>query len=177
MAAPATTVPAAIFPSGPMLVSVVWTVVSTLKDRLTADMRAAMKNRDDTVTRTLRMALAAVGNAEVAGKVKKELTDSEVLAVLTKEAKKRTEAAEAFAGAGRAEQAAAERAEEAVLTAYLPQQMSDEELAQAVSGALAGGDFAGQGAMGPAMKAARAAVGDRADGGRVSAEVRKQLGL
>ena len=160
-----------------MLVSVVWTVVSTLKDRLTADMRAAMKNRDDTVTRTLRMALAAVGNAEVAGKVKKELTDSEVLAVLTKEAKKRTEAAEAFAGAGRAEQAAAERAEEAVLTAYLPQQMSDEELAQAVSGALAGGDFAGQGAMGPAMKAARAAVGDRADGGRVSAEVRKQLGL
>lgn len=151
--------------------------MSTLKDRLTADMRAAMKNRDDTVTRTLRMALAAVGNAEVAGKVKKELTDSEVLAVLTKEAKKRTEAAEAFAGAGRAEQAAAERAEEAVLTAYLPQQMSDEELAQAVSGALAGGDFAGQGAMGPAMKAARAAVGDRADGGRVSAEVRKQLGL
>jgi uncharacterized protein len=148
-----------------------------LKDRLTADMRAAMKNRDETVTRTLRMALAAVGNAEVAGKVKKELTDSEVLAVLTKEAKKRAEAAEAFAGAGRPEQAAAERAEEAVLTAYLPQQMSDEELAQTVSGALAGGDFAGPGAMGPAMKAARAAVGDRADGARVSAEVRKQIGL
>lgn len=151
--------------------------MSTLKDRLTADMRAAMKNRDETVTRTLRMALAAIGNAEVAGKVKKELSDSEVLAVLAKEAKKRAEAAEAFAGAGRPEQAAAERAEEAVLTAYLPAQLSDAELAEAVAGALAGGDFSGPGAMGPAMKAARAAVGDRADGARVSAEVRKQLGL
>jgi uncharacterized protein YqeY len=151
--------------------------VSTLKDRLTADMRQSMKNRDETVTRTLRMALAAIGNAEVAGKVKKELTDSEVLALLVKEAKKRAEAAEAFAGAGRPEQAAAEKAEEAVLTAYLPQQLSDAELAEAVTAALAGGDFAGPGAMGPAMKAARAAVGDRADGGRVSAEVKRQLGL
>jgi len=109
--------------------------------------------------------------------VKKELSDSEVLAVLAKEAKKRAEAAGAFAGAGRPEQAAAERAEEAVLTAYLPAQLSDAELAEAVAGALAGGDFSGPGAMGPAMKAARAAVGDRADGARVSAEVRKQLGL
>jgi uncharacterized protein YqeY len=140
-------------------------------------MRSAMKNRDDTVTRTLRMALAAIGNAEVAGKVKKELTDSEVLAVVAKEAKKRAEAAEAFAGAGRSEQAAAERAEEAVLTAYLPQQLTDAELAEAVVTALAGGEYAGPGAMGPAMKAARAAVGDRADGGRISAEVRRQLGL
>jgi uncharacterized protein YqeY len=151
--------------------------VSTLKDRLTADMRSAMKNRDHTVTRTLRMALAAIGNAEVAGKVKKELTDSEVLAVVAKEAKKRAEAAEAFAGAGRTEQSAAERAEEAVLVAYLPTQLSDAELAEAVTGALAGGEYAGPGAMGPAMKAARAAVGDLADGGRVSAEVRRQLGL
>jgi uncharacterized protein YqeY len=140
-------------------------------------MRNSMKSRDETVTRTLRMALAAIGNAEVAGKVKKELTDSEVLAVLVKEAKKRTEAAEAFAGAGRPEQAAAEKAEEAVLTAYLPQQLSDAELVEAVTAALAGGDFSGPGAIGPAMKAARAAVGDKADGGRVSAEVKRQLGL
>ncbi|NUT35069.1 MAG: GatB/YqeY domain-containing protein [Hamadaea sp.] len=151
--------------------------MSMLKDRLTADMRNAMKTRDETVTRTLRMALAAVGNAEVAGKVKKELTDSEVLAVLAKEAKKRAEAAEAFAGAGRPEQAAAEKAEEAVLSAYLPQQLSDAELTEAVTAALAGGDFSGPGAMGPAMKAARAAVGDKADGSRVSAEVKRQLGL
>jgi len=123
------------------------------------------------------MALAAIGTAEVAGKVKKELTDSEVLSVLVKEAKKRAEAAEAFAGAGRPEQAAAEKAEEAVLTAYLPKQLSDAELTEAVTGALAGSDFSGPGAMGPAMKAARAAVGDKADGGRVSAEVKRQLGL
>jgi uncharacterized protein YqeY len=96
---------------------------------------------------------------------------------VAKEAKKRAEAAEAFAGAGRPEQAAAERAEEAVLTAYLPQQLTDAELAEAVAAALAGGEYAGPGAMGPAMKAARAAVGDRADGGRISAEVRRQLGL
>ncbi|MCP2326223.1 hypothetical protein HDA40_004730 [Hamadaea flava] len=151
--------------------------MSTLKDRLTADMRNAMKARDETVTRTLRMALAAIGNAEVAGKVKKELTDSEVLTVLTKEAKKRAEASEAFAGAGRAESAAAEKAEEAVLLAYLPQQLTDDELTAAVTAALAGGDFSGPGSMGPAMKAARAAVGDKADGGRVSAEVKRQLGL
>lgn len=148
-----------------------------LKDRLTADMRQAMKARDETVTRTLRMALAAIGNAEVAGKVKKELTDSEVLVVLTKEAKKRAEASEAFANAGRPEQAAAEKAEEAVLTAYLPQQLTDAELTEAVTGALAGGDFSGPGAIGPAMKAARAVVGDKADGARVSAEVKRQLGL
>ncbi|NUR74033.1 MAG: GatB/YqeY domain-containing protein [Hamadaea sp.] len=151
--------------------------MSTLKDRLTADMRNAMKARDETVTRTLRMALAAIGNAEVAGKVKKELTDSEVLTVLTKEAKKRAEASEAFANAGRPEQAAAEKAEEAVLMAYLPQQLTDDELTAAVTTALAGGDFSGPGAMGPAMKAARAAVGDKADGSRVSAEVKRQLGL
>ena len=148
-----------------------------LKSQLTADLRSAMKSRDETVTRTLRMALAAIGTAEVAGKVKKELTDSEVLSVLVKEAKKRAEAAEAFAGAGRPEQAAAEKAEEAVLTAYLPKQLSDAELTEAVTGALAGSDFSGPGAMGPAMKAAWAAVGDKADGGRVSAEVKRQLGL
>jgi uncharacterized protein YqeY len=154
--------------------------VSTLKDRLTADMRNAMKNRDETVTRTLRMALAAIGNAEVAGKVKKELSDSEVIVVLTKEAKKRAEASEAFAGAGRPEQAAAEKAEEGVLMAYLPQQMGDAELAAAVSAALEAAGIAagaGQPSMGPAMKAAKAAVGDQADGARVSAEVRRHLGL
>ena len=85
--------------------------MSTVKDRLTADMRAALKARDELTTSTLRMALAAIGVAEVAGKAKRELSDDEALAVLTKEAKKRREAAEAFAEAGRAEQAAKERAE------------------------------------------------------------------
>jgi uncharacterized protein YqeY len=149
--------------------------MGTLKDRLTADMRAAMKSRDATVTSTLRMVLAAVGVAEVAGKVKRELTDEEVLAVLAKESKKRAEAAVAFAEGGRPEQAAQERAEEAVLADYLPTQLSDDELAELVSKTVAAGGWSGMGSMGPAMKAVQAAVAGRADGGKVAAEVRRVL--
>ncbi|WP_433229640.1 GatB/YqeY domain-containing protein [Micromonospora sp. CA-248260] len=151
--------------------------MSTLKDRLTADMRAALKARDELTTSTLRMALAAVGTAEVAGKAKRELSDDEVLAVLTKEAKKRREAAAAFADAGRAEQADKETAEGAVLDRYLPKQLAEQELAELVAGALAAGGFTEKSQMGPAMKAAQAAVAGRAEGGRVAAEVRRQLGL
>ncbi|WP_433388410.1 GatB/YqeY domain-containing protein [Micromonospora sp. KLBMP9576] len=151
--------------------------MSTLKDRLTADMRAAMKARDELTTSTLRMALAAVGVAEVAGKAKRELTDDEVLAVLTKEAKKRREAATAFGDAGRTEQAAKEVAEGEVLERYLPRQLPDAELSELVAGALAAGGFTGRTQLGPAMKAAQAAVAGRAEGGRVAAEVRRQLGL
>ncbi|WP_434742017.1 GatB/YqeY domain-containing protein [Micromonospora sp. SH-82] len=151
--------------------------MSTLKDRLTADMRTALKARDELTTSTLRMALAAVGTAEVAGKAKRELTDDEVLAVLTKEAKKRREASTAFADAGRTDQAAKENAEGEVLERYLPKQLPDGELADLVAGALAEGGFTGKAQMGPAMKAAQAAVAGRAEGGRVAAEVRRQLGL
>ncbi|MEV1108746.1 GatB/YqeY domain-containing protein [Micromonospora sp. NPDC049751] len=151
--------------------------MSTLKDRLTADMRSALKARDELTTSTLRMALAAVGTAEVAGKAKRELTDDEVLAVLTKEAKKRREAATAFADAGRTEQAAKETAEGEVLDRYLPKQLLDAELTDLVAGALAAGGFTGKAQMGPAMKAAQAAVAGQAEGGRVAAEVRRQLGL
>ena len=147
-----------------------------LKDRLTEDMRGAMKARDETVTSTLRMALAAVRNVEVAGKQARELSDEEVLGVLTKEAKKRREAATAYADAGREELAAKERAEEQVLGRYLPAQLSDEELAELVAGALAAGGFSGKAQMGPAMKAAQAAAAGRAEGARVAAEVRRQLG-
>jgi uncharacterized protein YqeY len=149
--------------------------MGTLKDTLTADMRTALKARDEVTTSTLRMALAAVGNAEVAGDSKRELSDEEVLAVLAKEAKKCREAAVAFADAGRAEQAAKETAEGDVLARYLPKQLGDEELTELVAGALAGGGFSGMAQMGPAMKAAQAAVAGRAEGGRVAAEVRRQL--
>ncbi|MEV1286064.1 GatB/YqeY domain-containing protein [Micromonospora sp. NPDC049679] len=151
--------------------------MSTLKDSLTADMRAALKARDELTTSTLRMALAAIGTAEVAGKAKRELSDEEVLAVLTRESKKRREAATAFADAGRTEQAAKELAEGEVLDRYLPKQLGDAELADVVSGALAAGGFEGKTQMGPAMKAAQAAVAGRAEGGRVAAEVRRQLGV
>lgn len=150
--------------------------MSTLKDRLTADMRSAMKARDEITTSTLRMAIAAVRNAEVAGAQAHELSEEETLNVLTKEAKKRREAAAAFAGAGRAEMAAKERAEEEILSSYLPAQLSDEELSALVAQALAGAGVSGKAQMGPAMKAAQAAVAGRAEGGRVATEVRRQLG-
>ncbi|MGK5679656.1 GatB/YqeY domain-containing protein [Actinoplanes sp. URMC 104] len=150
--------------------------MGTLKDRLNDDLHTAMKGRDELTTATLRMALAAVRNAEVAGSQARDLSDDEVLAVLTKESKKRREAATAFADAGRAEQAAKERSEDEVLERYLPRQLTDDEIADLVAQALAAGGFTGKGQMGPAMKAAQAAVAGRAEGGRVAAEVRKQLG-
>ena len=149
--------------------------MNMLKDRLETDLRSAMKARDELVTSTLRMALAAVRNAEVSGKQARELSEEEVRAVLTAEAKKRREAATAFGDAGRAEQAERERAEEGVLVGYLPAQLSDDELTRVVTGALAGIDLTTKSAMGPAMKAAQAAVAGRAEGGRVAAEVRRLL--
>lgn len=134
-----------------------------------------MKAHDAATTSTLRMALAAVRSAEVAGAEKRELSDEEVLAVVTKEAKKRREAAETYAEAGRPELAEKERAEEEILRRYLPTQLSDEELADLVAGVLAEGEFSGRGAMGQAMKAVQAKVAGRAEGGRVAAEVRRQL--
>jgi uncharacterized protein len=149
--------------------------MSTLKTRLETDLRTAMKAREELVTSTLRMALAAVRNAEVSGKQARELTEEEVRAVLTAEMKKRREAASAFAAAGRIEQSEREQAEEGILLGYLPAQLSDDELTALVSEALSGFDLSGKGAMGPAMKAAQSAVAGRAEGGRVAAEVRRLL--
>lgn len=151
--------------------------MTTLKERLTTDMRTAMKARDELTTSTLRMALAAVGVAEVAGKAKRELSDDEVLGVLKKEAKKRVEAATAFADAGRVEQAAKERAEEEVLARYLPEQLSEAEVKDLITRVISEGGFSGMSSMGQAMKAVQAEVAGRADGGMVAAEVRRQLGI
>ena len=149
--------------------------MGTLKDRLNEDLHTAMRGRDELTTSTLRMALSAVRTAEVSGTAARELSDDEVTAVLTKEAKKRREAATAFAGAGRAEQAAKETAEGEILDRYLPHQLTDAEIAELVTGALSAGGFTTKAQMGPAMKAAQAAVAGRAEGGRVAAEVRRQL--
>lgn len=148
-----------------------------LKDRLTADLRAAMKARDELATATLRMVLAAVRSGEVAGPQARELSEDEVLAVLGKEARKRREAAEAYGQAGRTELASREQAELAVIERYLPSQLSDPELSELVARALAAGGLlgAGQSAMGRAMKAVQAEVAGRAEGARVAAEVRRQL--
>ena len=149
--------------------------MAALKDRLRSDLTVAMKARDEVRTRTLRMALTAVSKEEVAGKTARELSDDEVLGVLTREAKRRREAADAFAAAGREEQAAAEQAEGAVLADYLPAQLGDEELAALVSAAIAAAGASGMGAMGAVMKAVTPQVAGRAEGGRVAAEVRRQL--
>ena len=146
-----------------------------LKDRLRSDLTTAMKARDEVRTRTLRMALTSVANEEVAGKAARDLDDDEVQRLVAREAKRRREAAEAFDAAGRPDQAASERAEEEVLSGYLPAQIDDAELTAIVAGAITETGAAGIRAMGQVMKAVTPQVAGRAEGGRVAAEVRRQL--
>lgn len=150
--------------------------MSELKARLKSDLNTAMKTRDELTTATLRMALTAVTTEEVAGKTARELSDDEVLKVLAREAKKRREAAEAFAGAGRSELAERERAEGTVLDRYLPAQLSDDQLADLVTAAIAESGATGPRDMGAVMKLVQPQIAGRADGKRVSDEVRRRLG-
>jgi uncharacterized protein len=149
--------------------------VGDLKDRLQADLQAAIKQRDELRAATLRLALTAVTKEEVAGKAARQLSDAEVERVLTREAKKRREAAEAFEQAGRADRADRERAEGEVLADYLPSPLSAEELRDIVAAAIAETGAAGPRAMGQVMKLAQRQAAGRAEGGRVAAEVRRQL--
>ncbi len=154
--------------------------MSQLKDRLRSDLTVAMRAKDELRTATLRMALTAVSTEEVAGKSARELSDDEVVSVLSKEAKKRREAAEAFAAADRPELAAREAAEGEVLADYLPAPLDDEALTAVVAAAVTevrSGGADGPRAMGAVMKAVQPQVAGRADGGRVAAEVRRQLGM
>jgi uncharacterized protein len=150
--------------------------VPELKNRLRADLTTAMKGRDELSTATLRMVLTAVSAEEVAGKEARQLSDDEVQAVLRREAKKRREAAEAYAGAGRAEQAERERAEEGVIATYLPAQLDDADLAAIVADVVTSTGATGMKDMGRVMGAVQGVVAGRAEGGRVAAEVRRQLG-
>jgi uncharacterized protein len=149
--------------------------VAELKERLRADLNAAMRARDQVRMRTLRMALTSITNEEVAGAAARDLTDDEVVKVLTREARKRREAAEAFSAAGRSDQAAAERAEGEVLADYLPAQLSDEDLAALVDAAIAETGATGLAGLGQVMKTVTPRVAGRADGARVAAEVRRRL--
>lgn len=152
--------------------------MSALKDRLRDDLNTALKARDALRTSVIRMALAAITNAEVAGKEARELTDDDVLTVLSSEAKKRRESATAFDEGHRPELAEKERAEAAILAEYLPEPLSDEEITAIVSGVIDQTGAAGEGmkAMGKVMGAVSAQTKGRADGGAVAAEVRRQLG-
>ncbi|MER6329889.1 GatB/YqeY domain-containing protein [Streptomyces sp. NPDC014983] len=153
-------------------------MTTTLKSKLQDDLNSAIKERNELRSSTLRLTLAAITKEEVAGKEKRELSDDEVLKVITREAKKRREAADAFAQGGRAESAEREKAEGEVLAEYLPKQMTDEELdaivAQAVAEAKAAG-AEGPRAMGAVMKIVNPKVAGQAEGGRVAAAVKKLL--
>jgi uncharacterized protein YqeY len=154
------------------------TTSPSLKSKLQEDLTGAIKARDALRSATLRLTLSAVTNEEVSGKSARELSDDEVQKVIAKEAKKRREAAEAFAQGGRAEQAEREKAEGEILAEYLPQQLSDDELgaivAEAVAEAKAGG-AEGPRAMGAVMKIVTPRVDGRAEGGRVAAAVKRLL--
>ena len=152
--------------------------MSQLKDRLRADLTTAMKARDEVRSSTLRMVLSAITNAEVAGKQARELSDDDIIGVLSTEAKKRREAATAFTDGGRLEMAEKEVAEAAVIADYLPAQLSEQEIADLVTAAVAQVGAAGEGmkAMGKVMGVVTPQVRGRADGGAVAAEVRRQLG-
>ncbi len=151
--------------------------MSELKDRLRSDLTMAIKARDDVRSGTLRMVLTAVTNAEVAGKQARQLSDDDVVGVLTSEGKKRREAAEAFETAGRTQSAERERAEAAVIADYLPAQLDAAEITALVARVIDQTGAAGDGmrAMGKVMGVLQPQVRGRADGGAVAAEVRRQL--
>ena len=150
----------------------------SLKETLRADLTASMKARDEIRSSTLRMVLTAITNAEVAGKEQRQLSDDEIVAVLSSEAKKRREASAAFAEGGRPESAAKELAEADVIAHYLPEQLSPEEIAALVTKAIeqTGAAADGMKAMGRVMGVVTPQVKGRADGAAVAAEVRRQLG-
>lgn len=152
--------------------------MSALKDRLRADLTTAIKARDELRSSTLRMVLTSITNAEVSGKVARELTDDDILGVLSSEAKRRREAAVAFEEGGRAEMAAKEAAEGVVIADYLPTPLTEAEIADLVTAAVArtGAAEEGMRAMGKVMGVVTPQVKGRADGGAVAAEVRRQLG-
>ncbi|MEU4801194.1 GatB/YqeY domain-containing protein [Actinosynnema sp. NPDC023587] len=154
--------------------------MAELKARLQADLTTAIKGRETVRAGALRMTLAAITTEEVSGKTARELTDDEVLKVITREVKKRREASEAFAGAGRTEQAELEQAESAILEHYLPAQLDDAELHSIVDAAVAEvaaqlGEQPGQRQMGQVMKLVSGKVAGRAEGGKVAAAVKSRL--
>ena len=151
--------------------------MAELKDRLRADLTSAMKAKQTQVLSTLRMALAAIGNEEVAGATARQLTNDEEQAVVAREVRKRRESAEVYAAAGRSELAEQETAEAAILSAYLPQPLTDQELDAIVAEEVADLAEVSPKAMGQVIKAVNARAKGRADGTVVAAKVKAALGL
>lgn len=154
--------------------------MAAIKDTLRADLTTAMKEHADDRVATIRMALTAIATEEVAGKQARELTEADEIAVLTKEAKRRREAATAFTGAGRSDRADQELAEAAIIAQYLPAPLTKDEVrdlvATAVAGAAASGLTGGR-AMGAVMKELKPATTGRFDGAELAVLVKQALGI
>ena len=147
----------------------------SLKDKLQTDLTDAIRNRDELRSGTIRMVLSSIKNEEVAGKEARELSEAEVITVLSREAKKRREAAEAFESAGASDRAKAEKAEGAVIAEYLPTQLSEDELRKLISDAIVETGASGPSGMGAVMKSLQPKIAGKADGGTVSRMVKDAL--
>jgi len=146
-----------------------------IKEQLQSDLTEAIRSRNEIVSGTIRMVLTSIRNEEVSGKEERTLADAEIITVLTREAKKRREAAEAFADAGRADKAELEKAEGEVIAKYLPAQMSEDDVKKLVAAAIAQSGAAGPGDMGKIMGILKPQVAGKADGGLVSGLVKAAL--
>ena len=147
-----------------------------LKEKLQADLTDAIRSRNEVVSGTVRMLLAAITNEEVAGKVAKVLTDAEIITVLSREAKKRREAVEAYTQAKRDDLAGKEKAEAAVIANYLPEQLSEDEIKKLIADAIAETDAKGPAGMGLVMKVLQPKIAGKADGGVVSRSEERRVG-
>ena len=147
----------------------------SLKEKLQNDLTAAMRSRDEVKSSTIRMVLTAIKNEEVSGKEARDLTDAEIITVLSREAKKRREAAEAFEQAGASDRAAAEKAEGVVIAEYLPKQLSESEIKELIAAAIVETGAAGPAQMGLVMKSLQPKIAGKADGGLVSTLVKAAL--
>ena len=146
-----------------------------IKEQLQSDLTEAIRSRNEIVSGTIRMVLTSIRNEEVSGKEERTLADAEIITVLTREGKKRREAAEAFADAGRADKAELEKAEGEVIAKYLPAQMSEDDVKKLVAAAIAQSGAAGPGDMGKVMGILKPQVAGKAEGGLVSGLVKAAL--
>lgn len=147
----------------------------SIKENLRSDLTEAIRGRDEITSSTIRMVLTAITNEEVSGKEARVLSDDEIITVLSREAKKRREASEAFDNAGRADRAALEKAEGEVIAKYLPAQLSVDDIKKMISDAIASTGSAGPADMGKVMGAVKPLIAGKADGSIVSTLVREAL--
>jgi len=146
-----------------------------LKETLRADLTEAIRSRDELKSGTIRMVLTAITNEEVAGKEARTLSDAEIITVLSRESKKRREAAEAFTIAGRSDRAERETLEGELIIGYLPAQLTEDEINAMIAAAIAESGATGPAGIGQVMKIISPKIAGKADGGTVSALVKAAL--